>query len=573
MQRGAIYHRSTMTDCYALDADTVILNLHTGKDITAARIFHGDPYVTGSNPIIPWCGMPQEMTLSLELADSLIWTAALKPPYKREQYFFEVTDGSEVLQLFEDGLYTPEQAQRPGRLKQPYKFPWLNESDLCAPPAWVTDTVWYQFFPDRFRRSAAAPAAKNLRNWEDAADISIRDFYGGDLKGITEKLPWIRELGITGIYLTPVFASDTNHRYNTFDYTRIDPALGTEEDWKELVDTAHDLGMKVMMDAVFNHSGTHFAPWQDVLERGSESPYWNWFFVREEEGLHRSGDTRDGRYFSFAFERRMPKLNTNNPEVAAYFADLCENWVRDWDIDGIRFDVGNEIAHSFLKLLHRRLKAIKPDLFLLGEIWHDSVQWLQGDEYDSVMNYPFLHSLQNFWVDPEATSHSFMYAMNRCRSLYPEQVNRVLFNFLDTHDTPRARTRCGSEAVFFQQLTALLTMPGTPCLYYGTEIAMEGSYDPDCRRPMPWKQIETGAFDAVIADVKTLVSLRHLGGDTLVWHHDDRHPRLVSYTCGNLRVWLNGGGETVRIQEEAPLFARGYAEGKLSPDGVLVSAV
>ena len=569
MERSAIYHRSALTDCYALDRDTVVLNLRTGKEITAVTVVHGDPYVTGSSGKIPWCGMAVSMTMVRELANCLIWTVELTPPYKREQYYFEITDGRETVQLYEDGLYTREQAQRPGRLKQYFKFPWLNESDVCTPPAWVAGTVWYQIFPDRFRRGSQTPKRMALRPWNDVEGITHRDFFGGDLPGITEKLEYLRDLGVTGVYLTPIFESDTNHRYNTFDYTKINPDLGTEKDWKVLIAKAHSLGMRVMMDAVFNHSGTGFGPWQDVLEKGRSSAYWDWFFVQDESALSRNGDTRDGRYFTFAFERRMPKLNTNNPEVAEYFIRRCEAWIRDWDVDGIRFDVGNEVAHGFLKQARRRLKAVKPDLFLLGEIWHDSVQWLQGDEYDSVMNYPLLESLQNFWVDREATSREFMYAVNRCLSLYPEQVNRVLFNFLDTHDTPRARTRCGSDDVLWQQLTALMTMPGSPCLYYGTEIAMEGGFDPDNRRPMPWDRVEAGECDGALAETRQIIALRKHCDGNLTWFHDEAHPRLVSYATGQIRVYLNSG-DAVAIATDQIIYARNYEAGKLLPNGILV---
>lgn len=186
----------------------------------------------------------------------------------------------------------------------------------------------------------------------------------------------------------------------------------------------------------------------------------------------------------------MPKLDTSNPEVMDYFTKVCKDWIEMWNIDGIRFDVGNEISHAFIKKLHRELKAVKPDLFLLGEIWMDSTPYLLGDEYDSVMNYPFMQSLSNFFVDETLSSDDFMYMMNYCYSLYMKQVNQVVFNFLDSHDVDRAITRCGSYDKLIQQLSVLVTMPGSPCIYYGTEIALEGKNDPDNRRPMPWKDIE-----------------------------------------------------------------------------------
>ena len=339
----------------------------------------------------------------------------------------------------------------------------------------------------------------------------------------------------------------------------------------ELVRKAHDLGIRVMMDAVFNHSGTEFAPWKDVVEKGPESPYWDWFFVGKWPLPKLPGKTDDGRFYSFAFTSMMPKLNTNNPEVIDYFRNICEGWVRKWDIDGIRFDVGNEVSHRFLKELNGHLKAVKPDLFLLGEIWHDSVQWLQGDEYDSVMNFPFLESLHNFWLDNQS-SRDLMYAMNHCYSLYPEQVNQVIFNFVDNHDTMRAVTRCGDKDAFYQQLAILMTMPGSACIYYGTEIALEGGNDPDCRRPMPWSRIEEGKCDKALKEMRALIGLRKTypearTGRTL-WRHSDTNPRLVCYgrflEGGNrmLTVYLNAGEEPVKMGKYGQLVYSRKLRGK-----------
>jgi hypothetical protein len=195
----------------------------------------------------------------------------LEPKFKREQYYFCVSDGVETQLMFEDGFYTKEAAEKPGRLKQYYKFPWLNPADVIAPPAWVNDTVWYQIMPDRFCRGGEANKRFGLRKWEDHKHIHFWDMYGGDLKGITSKLEYIRDLGINGIYMLPLFLSNSNHKYNTFDYDTIDPDFGTEEDLVELVEKAHSLGIRVMLDAVFNHSGTEFAPWKDVVEKGPAS--------------------------------------------------------------------------------------------------------------------------------------------------------------------------------------------------------------------------------------------------------------------------------------------------------------
>ena len=579
MNFAAISHRSAFTDLYPLDENRVVLNLRTGKDIRAVSLIHDDPYAGGATGFMAWDGRAEPMAVARVLEHHLIWSVTLEPKFKREQYYFSITDGEDSVLMFEDGFYTREEAEKPGRLKQYFKFPWLNPADVIAPPAWVNDTVWYQIMPDRFCRGSDSNKRFGLRKWEDHKHIRFWDMYGGDLKGITSKLEYIRDLGINGIYMLPIFLSNSNHKYNTFDYDTIDPDFGTEEDMIELVEKAHSLGIRVMVDAVFNHSGTEFAPWQDVVKNGPDSPYWDWFFLGKWPLPALPGSTADGRYMSFAFAPYMPKLNTNNPEVIDYFLQRCRNWVNKWNIDGIRFDVGNEVSHRFLKELNRGLKAVKPDVFLLGEIWHDSIQWLQGDEYDSVMNFPFLETVHNFWLD-NLDATQLQYGLNRCYSMYPEQVNRVLFNFLDNHDTMRSVTRCGGKDVFFQQLTMLMTMPGSACIYYGTEIALEGGNDPDCRRPMPWNAIAEGKFERTMRDVKELIALRRAcpaaRRGNISWIFSEKNPRLICYRCTargekNLIVYINAQDEPVKLNEKgAILFGRKLRGKTLMSGGVAV---
>ena len=275
----------------------------------------------------------------------------------------------------------------------------------------------------------------------------------------------------------------------------------------------------------------------------------------------------------------MPKLDTSNPEVMDYFTKVCKDWIEMWNIDGIRFDVGNEISHAFIKKLHRELKAVKPDLFLLGEIWMDSTPYLLGDEYDSVMNYPFMQSLSNFFVDETLSSDDFMYMMNYCYSLYMKQVNQVVFNFLDSHDVDRAITRCGSYDKLIQQLSVLVTMPGSPCIYYGTEIALEGKNDPDNRRPMPWKDIENKVYDKTISTVKSLISLRKqhksCESQNITWHSEDG--RFIKYEKHSsdevLKVYINAGNSPldVTINNEQVLFSHLYDSSCIQKGGVIIT--
>ncbi|MDE7436340.1 MAG: glycoside hydrolase family 13 protein [Lachnospiraceae bacterium] len=555
MEQGLIAHRANGSDCYALDEDRLVISIRTGYDVDRVEIEYGDPFqsgIMGGNE--KWSGMRQDITDCVRLSSQKLWSIVVEPRFHRCKYFFVLHDKEEVLYYFEDGCFCEEQLNIPGRVEQCFFFPWMNPSDINRVPEWVEDTIWYQIFPERFCNGNPELSPEGVKPWK-CRRVGLMDFYGGDLQGIIDKLSYLEELGINGIYLNPVFASDTNHKYNTTDYTRIDPHFGSEETMIELVQKAHEKGIRIMVDAVFNHSGTKFAPWMDVVEKGPESEYFDWFFVHQWPIPIRGRDTRDGRFDSFAFTTMMPKINTNHPEVVDYFRKLCVHWVDDWGIDGIRFDVGNEVSHSFLRTLRSELKARRSQIYLMGEIWHDSLSWLMGDEYDAVMNYPFSQSIHNFFADESLSARDLEYSINRCYHMYMKQTNRVLFNLLDSHDTIRLYTRLGGNIEkFYQHMVLLFTMQGSPCIYYGTELAMPGGFDPDCRRCMPWKEIEAGKYDLPIQRMKQLIAMRKENpgcrAEAIHWI-EEKEARLIHYikTDGRqqIEVYLNASGEAQRI--------------------------
>ena len=369
MNLAAISHRTGGQMCYAFSNDDLIINLKTGYDITEVYLHYGDPYNAGiMGGGERWYGERKPVPFKKELPDHIWWTTTVSPEHKRCKYYFELHSGDdETLYYFEDGFLTKEQMEVPGKMLQYFIFPWMNPGDLDVTPSWVNDTVWYQIFPDRFSRdeSSAKPEGKELHEWKEGP-VTNSETYGGNLSGIKNKIPYLRDLGITGIYLTPIMEAASNHKYDTTDYKKIDPAFGKDEDMKSLVKTAHENGIRIMMDGVFNHSGRFFAPWLDVLKKGPESQYYDWFMINKWP-FDPNSDTRDGKFFSFAFHGGMPKLNTNNDKVIAYIEDVCLMWLKEYDIDGIRFDVGNEVSHKLLKRLHITLKKEKPDFYLLGE--------------------------------------------------------------------------------------------------------------------------------------------------------------------------------------------------------------
>ena len=368
----------------------------------------------------------------------------------------------------------------------------------------------------------------------------------------------------------------------------MEPDLGTEEELKALITEAHALGLRVMIDAVFNHCGAKCALWQDVLEKGPQSDYYHWFCVNRWPIDAQTHATKQGDYFSFAFVDNMPKFDTSEPDVMEYLTGIAKHWVCDWKVDGIRFDVGNEISHAFLKHLRLELKKCNPKLFLLGEIWHDSFPWLLGDEYDSTMNYPFLACVNNFWADAVQSGMDFMHGINQCYSMYYEQVNRVLFNLLDSHDTDRLMERChGNADTFLAQLAILFTMQGAPGIYYGTEIGMDGGGTKANRKCMPWEEIDAGSFAELTGQVKRLIAMRRQYPQTrsgnVMWdvREDSRLLHYYKKKEGQktLEVCINAGEEPVRTGErglpepEDCLFANGLEHGSLRPQGVFIRLV
>ena len=531
MQFSAIEHRSTDNFCYPLNENELMIVIKTGSDIRRVFIVYGDPFDGSVTPDgWAWEGKRQEITRKKDLPYHTWWQVTVTLPYGRCKYCFELhgQDEGDVRYCLENGFYTADELVTLRRITgnfPGFEFPWLDGAECVRVPDWVPRTVWYQIFPDRFCRDTASQKP-NALPWPAAEDaVTNNEHYGGTLRGITEKLGYLADLNITGLYLNPVNASPSVHKYDTSDYLNIDPAFGSADDLHTLVKEAHARGMKVMLDGVFNHCGWDFALWQDVVRNGKASPYFDWFIVQEwpfetvaepecETAASRSRPSgtngKSGRYSVFAYVDMMPKLNTNNPAVVDYLLNVCETWVRSYDIDGLRLDVANELSHTFCRQLYRRMRSLKKDFYLLGEIWRSALPWLRGGELDSVMNYPLALCFWKFFCDKTLPALTLEREINAVFTAYPEPVTVGLFNLLDSHDTPRLFTRNdGDVSAVWQQYALLLSLPGSPCIYYGSEVLLAGGNDPDCRRCMPWQAIEAGEYAEPMSMMRQLIALRH----------------------------------------------------------------
>lgn len=574
MNKSAIFHRNDLNNIYALDKDTLRIILRTGKDVKSATLFANDPYINGISSNAPWYGKAYQMKVLYELSDNYLFYADINPDYKRLQYYFEISDDNQSVIYLEDGCHEKDFITD-RFIKHYFKYGFINEADIMTVPISAKETLWYQIFPDRFSKKDCDFS----KEWiEGYYDNSMKSF-NGNLKGITDKLSYICDLGINGIYLNPVFMSKSNHKYDVDDYKKVSEDFGSSEDLKELVNKAHSLGIKVMFDAVFNHSGLGFFAWQDVMKNGTKSPYYDWYFINgdvNDENFFKDHNTRDSRYYSFAYVHNLPKLNTSKKDVQDYFIDILKYWIDEFNIDAIRFDVGNEISHEFIKRIRSELKGHKEDLFLLGEIWMDSGSYLRGDEYDSVMNYPLNQKLITFFEDEKQTADDFMYGVNYCLSLYQKQCNEVMFNLLSSHDVDRITTRIKSKQKALELYAILLTMPGAPCVYYGDELLL----DAPSRGTMPWNELlnnkeMTNSLYLMKKLMEIRSSYKELSNEKVSFIKSNK--RLLHYLRpllnGTLEVFVNEDKTDEMIvtsQESRILFESRYENGILKSGGILI---
>ncbi len=582
---SAIAHRTTDNFCYALDENRIAINIRTDYDIEHCFIIYGDPFSSGiMGGTEQWHGQREEITEKIRLQEHLLWHFTTTLPFKRCKYYFELHSKNEVVYYFEDGFYSAEEINFGKHIRQYFFFPWLNPSDINKPSAWANDTIWYQIFPDRFCNGNSEINPPKTLAWASPdTPVNNDQIYGGDLYGILQKLDYLHDLGITGIYMTPINYASSVHKYDTIDYERIDPAFGNKEIFKTLVAEAHKRQIKIMPDGVFNHSSWLHPMWLDVVKNGRQSPYYDWYMINEWPlDTEHFDNARKGRIYAFSFFDGMPKLNTNNPDVIEYIINLVCTWIQEYDIDGIRLDVANEISHTLCREMHSRFKALKPDFYIMGEIWHDSIDWLRGEQFDAVMNYPFEQSVAGYFCDDTRTAKDFETEMNRCFSMYSQQTRDVLFNMLDSHDTIRLINRTHNTDKYYQQMAILFTMPGSVCIYYGSEIILEGEHDPDCRRCMAWTEIEKGLYDDRIEHMKQLIALRkkhpctRKGKITFVPLDDNgrciRYRR--SYENETIEVIINGDRLSVNVNECGDvLFSNLYVHGVLEENGALVRLI
>jgi len=494
MNKHAIYHITETPYAYGKDLNTLVLRLRTAKDdIKKCNLHYKDRY----NFQDSYSVKEMKITVQADLFD--YFETEVSVERNRYRYYFELIDWNNNIIYFDERGFR----DKAPTLKEftDFQFAYLAQGDLYEQATWLQESVVYQIFPDRFYNGNKCIDPKNTSPWDTS--VKIESMFGGDLQGIINKLDYLEELGVNLIYLTPIFKSSSNHKYNTADYYDIDPQFGTLNKAKELIEKCHEKGMKIIFDAVFNHSGSDFFAFQNLLEKQEASKYKDWYFIDSYPVC-----TDKVSYYTFDnFISSMPKLNTHNSEVREYLLKVGEYWVKEIGIDGWRLDVCDEVDHDFWRAFKKVVKEANRDAVIIGEIQHEASSFLKGDQMDSIMNYPFKSALVDFFANRSITVEQFDHILSFNRTLYMNSITRQLWNLMDSHDTKRFLTECqGNLDKMKLAISLQFCYLGVPYIYYGDEIGLDGGDDPQCRKCMIWDEEKQNT--ELFNHYKTMISLR-----------------------------------------------------------------
>jgi glycosidase len=530
-----VYHETKSKYSYIFDENTIHLRVMATKNkISSIRVLYGDPFHWGPSDSEEnkweWkldSTITDYLSLEYQTENYDFFFIEATPKFKRMRYAFLIDEkylfgARDIVDITEH----PDQLLHHFNY---FNFPFINIEDAFNPPSWVQDQIWYSIFPERFANGDPSINPKGTLPWGKTDEYSNMQRFGGDIQGIIDHLDYIVEIGFTGIYMTPLFESDSSHKYDVNDYFKIDAAFGTNELLGKLVQEAHKRGLKVMLDAVYNHSGFRHPFFQDVIKNGKDSIYYDCFYIIDQSKPLLSFQVLDdGRidrksvqavfkdkqklnYRTFAFTPYMPKLNTSHPLMKKHLFDAATYWINEFNIDGWRLDVSDEVSHQFWREFRQKIKQAKSDAYIIGENWANSYPWLKGDQYDGVMNYEFLFIIWNYFgtnIDhKQYTSTEFKYRINHVLASYPRNVITAMYNLVDSHDTTRILEICANNINLVKlPYLFMFTLPGAPSVFYGGEIGLSGKHDPDNRRCMIWD--ETKQNQDLKTHIQKLIYLR-----------------------------------------------------------------
>lgn len=408
-----------------------------------------------------------------------------------------------------------------------FEYQCTNENDIFQTPDWAEGIVGYQIFPERFFKGYSNINVTEFEEWNTKP--SRTNFFGGNIKGIIDKFNYLKDLGIKMIYLTPIFLSHSNHKYDTIDYFKIDPHFGSINDLKELVNLSHENDIRVIIDGVFNHIGYYSNQFQDVIKNGKKSKFWDWFYIYGD-----AVDVETTNYECVGYYKWMPKLRYSSTSLRKFILSVGEYWINESGIDGWRLDVADEVDFTFWQEFRRKIKTINKETLLIGETWKDGRDLLRGDQMDTIMNYRVRDTLIDYFANNQIDTYTFRERIEYILFNYPIQSHNVLYNLLGSHDTERITTVCNNNwdkeklLIVFQ-----MTFPGMPVVYYGDEIGIEGESDPDCRQTMKWDC----ANEEILSFYKGMIRVRN--NNEALKYGDFHHIHFSEEIYGFIREFNN----------------------------------
>lgn len=478
MNKNSILHIPMSEYAHGIADNKVVIRLRTARDdINKCTLFYGDR--SCRNTPVDFSFQEMEVVAQDEFFD--FYETTLVDCYKRLCYYFKLEKGGEGILYYGDLFSNQTVDDR----SEYYQFPYNHKADIASPPKWVKDAVVYNIFPDSFATSKKYISEKPTQKTYENQIVNGK--LGGTINGITQNLDYIKDLGFNTIYMNPIFTAGEYHKYDLLDYFHIDPCFGTNEDFKNLVKTAHDMGIKVIIDGVFNHCGWKFFAFQDVVKNGEKSKYKDWFNNLSFPVIIPDNIDDYPEYECFGYERMMPKMNTSNPEVIEYFCKVCKYWIREFNIDGWRLDVASEVNTDFWRAFRKAAKGENPEVVMIGEVWETAKYWLDGTQFDSTMNYDFRKHCKYFFAQNEIDALEFDTRITNMRMRYRKNILYAQLNLLDSHDVSRFYSLCEENsdkiklAILFQ-----MTFIGTPCVFYGDEQGLSGIKESEYRQKMIW---------------------------------------------------------------------------------------
>lgn len=557
INRQAIIHRPLSQFAYAPKEYCLTIRLQAAKqNLQKCTLYYGNR--VDPQAIVRFRAENMEKVASD--VDFDYYQATIESELDRVCYYFELEDNDEKLYLYADILADNLPIER----SEFYQYPFIRREELTSVPDWLKEAIVYNIFPDSFASGKSILNGKGKDYYDAKSQQVLHSRLGGTLKGIQENLDYIQEIGFNCLYLNPIFTAAEYHRYDLLDYYHVSPNLGTDEDFHDLVKAIHQRGMHIIIDGVFNHCSWYFFAFDDVVKNGEKSRYKNWFYDLQFP-VKRPEIGQMPNYACFAYEPKMPKINSSNPETRAYFLDVCRYWLQEFDVDGWRLDVANEVDKEFWRDFRKVAKQTKPDSVLIAEIWENAERWLQGDMFDSTMNYDFRKNCRDFFATSHISALEFNTRVIRMNWRYPFPIVQGQLNLLDSHDVSRFRSLCLCKERFDLAEIFMFTAVGTPCVFYGDELGVMGLDEYAWRGAMPWES----TLDDKRKLFKELIALRKqnaclVDGDMYILDHDENGKFVYKRQLGDkaIVVALNVSNKRCsnfeKLPSLKPVLSSGY---------------